>query len=165
MTLPRPALFAILGGVLILAVFAVTRTAGQTDEADAPAPAPTPAAEAPARQAADTKPAEAEPKAPARSAVPAALERSLARGKVTVLAFTQRDSADDAAVRAALRSLSGVPVFVADVNDVGDYRPLVGSLDIDRAPSVVVVDREGKARVLEGYVDAGSLRQQVEDAR
>lgn len=165
MTLPRPALLALLGGVLVVAVFAITRAAGGAGETADPAPVEPPArsGEQVARAAGD-EPAAAKQKKADRG-VPAALERALKRGQVVVLAFTQDGAADDAAVRDALRSLRDVPVFVADVRDLGDYQELVGSLAIDQAPAVVVVGRKRKARVLEGYVDPGTLAQQVEDAR
>lgn len=162
MTLPRPALIALLGGVLVLAAFVITRAVGAAGEDAAPAPVEEPArTEAQVAQATGAeRPAQEE----AGSRVPAALERALKRGRVVVLAFTH-DGADDAAVRDALRTLRGVPVFVSDVRDLGDYQDLVGELDIDQAPAVVVVGRQRKARVLEGYVDPGTLAQQVEDAR
>ncbi|MEX2196429.1 MAG: hypothetical protein WD844_14185 [Thermoleophilaceae bacterium] len=164
MTLPRPALFAILGGVLILAVFALTRATGQADDSGAAAPAPAPAAEAPA-PAAEEPVAEPAAAKPADSGVPAGLEQAIEKGQVAVLAFTQEGGAEDDAVRAAVGSLSGVPVFVDDVTEIAEYRKVVGELDLDRAPAVVIVRADGKAEVIEGYVDPGSLAQQVEDAR
>lgn len=165
MTLPRPALFAILGGVLILAVFALTRAVGQGGEEAGAAPAPAPAAEAPAPAPDEQLAARPAPAKPEESGVPARLERAIEKGRVAVLAFTQDGGAEDDAVRVAVDSLRGVPVFIDDVADIADYRKVVGQLDVDRAPAVVIVRADGKAEVLEGYVDPGSLAQQVEDAR
>lgn len=162
MTLPRPALFAIAGGVLILAVFMLMRVAAPGGEDAGAAPAPPPVAQAPAPTA--EQPA-ARPAAKRERGVPAGLERAIAKGRVAVLAFTQGGGADDKAVRSAVESLSGVPVFIDDVRNIAGYRKVVGQLDLDRAPAVVIVRGDGKAEVLEGYVDAGSLAQQVEDAR
>ena len=94
--------------------------------------------------------------------------RALERGKVVVVLFTQR-GADDDATRNALRELprrssSRVAVFRDRVDNLADYGPLAAGLGISRAPSVVVVDRHRRARVLEGYLDRGSLRQAVRDA-
>lgn len=170
MAVPRHVLIALIGGVLVLAVFAFTRVAGQSgDEPAAAAPAPAPAALQPAP--AGEQPGAQQPGAqqPAEQAeepgVPARLERALARGQVAVVAFTQKGGAEDSAVRSALDALRGVPVFIDDVRNIGAYREVVGQLAIERAPAVVVVDRNAKAQVVEGYVDAGSLRQLVEDAR
>jgi hypothetical protein len=57
-----------------------------------------------------------------------------------------------------------VAVFRDRVDNLADYGPLAAGLGISRAPSVVVVDRDRRARVLEGYLDRGSLRQAVRDA-
>ena len=166
MTLSRPALVAIIGGVLIVAVFALTRVAGQGGEeaGAAPAPAPAPAAETPAPAAEEpaARPAAAKPE---ERGVPAGLERAIAKGRVAVLAFTQDGGAEDDAVRDAVDSLRGVPVFIDDVTNIAGYRKVVGQLELDRAPAVVIVRADGKAEVLEGYVDPGTLAQQVEDAR
>lgn len=166
MALPRPALIALLGGVLILALFALTRVAGQADDSTDDPAAPAAAVEAPTSGGSEPGPADRPTSAkPAASGIPAGLERAIERGRVAVVVFTQDGGAEDAAVRAAVRSLRGVPVFVDDVRDIADYQPVVGELDIDRAPAVVVVGKDAKAQVIEGYVDAGSLRQLVEDAR
>lgn len=159
MVLPRPALIAILGGVLVLAAFMVTRATGQAgDEPTAPAPT----SEAPAAPAQSAQ--KPEPRA-ASNGLPAAIERALARKQTFVLLFTQKGGADDSATRAAVDALSGVAVLRADIGDIGEYRRVVEDLGIERAPAVVIVDRRGQARLVEGYTDAGSLAQQVEDAR
>lgn len=94
--------------------------------------------------------------------------RALERGKIVVVLFTQR-GADDDATRSALRELttkrsSRVAVFRDRVSNLADYGPLAAGLGISRAPSVVVVDRDRRARVLEGYLDRGTLQQAVRDA-
>jgi hypothetical protein len=165
MVLPRPALIAIVGGVLLLAVFALTRVTGQAEEKPASAPAPAPAAQAP--EASESKPAAAQAEETAREAsdgLPAAVERALARKRVFVLLFTQ-DGSDDKATRAAVDELDGVEVFKADIAKIGDYRRVISELGINQAPAVVIVDRQGQAQLFEGYTDAGSLAQQVEDAK
>lgn len=99
--------------------------------------------------------------------LPARVARGLARKDVVVLLFTQ-SGADDDATRDAVRKLRGledVTVVTDRIQDIGDYRRVVSELGIQQAPAVVIVDREGKARLVEGYTDPGSLAQQVEDAR
>lgn len=159
MVLPRPALIAILGGVLVLAVFLVTRAGGPAEDEAVPAPAPV--AQTPAPAEPDAQPASAERE---RDGLPAAVERALAAKQVFVMLFTQQGS-DDEATSAAVDQLDGVRVFKADIADIGDYRRVVAELGIDQAPAVVIVDGQGKARLVEGYVDAGSLTQQIEDSR
>jgi hypothetical protein len=162
MVLPRPALIAILGGVLVLAVFAASRVAGQAEGETASDPAPAPAAQAPT----PTPPVQqaSDPTKDAREGLPAAVERALARHQVFVLLFTQEGSDDDA-TRRSVGQLDGVRVFRAGIDKIGDYRRVVSELGIDQAPAVVIVGRDGQARLVEGYTDPGSLAQQVEDAK
>jgi hypothetical protein len=108
--------------------------------------------------------AAAQPDAVAGEGLPAPVARALDRNQVFVLLFTQ-DGSDDEATSAAVKQLDGVKVFRADIADIGDYRRVVSEVGINQAPAVVIVDAEGRARLVEGYTDAGSLAQQVEDAR
>lgn len=110
-------------------------------------------------------------RAQGRTGVPAAVRRALANRQVTVLLFTAGGAADDAATRTALESVrggkgkKGVAVFVDGIGNVGRYSEIVGTLGISQVPSLVIVDRAQQARLLEGYVDAGTLRQYVADAQ
>lgn len=108
-------------------------------------------------------------RAQGRTGVPAAVRRALANRQVTVLLFTSGGAADDAATRTALQSLpkgkDGAAVFVDGIANVGRYSEIVGTLGISQVPSLVIVDRAQQARLLEGYVDAGTLRQYVADAQ
>ena len=47
--------------------------------------------------------------------------------------------------------------------NLADYRRVVQGLDVSQAPSIVIVDRSRKGTLLEGYIDAASLRQAVAD--
>ena len=159
MVLSRPALIAILGGVLAIAAFALTRVAAPADDGAAAVPAPPASAQ---RADAGTERAAA-PKR--EDGLPAGIERALARKQPFVVVFTQAGGSDDAATRAAVSQLHGIQVFGADIRRIGDYRRVVSDLGIDQAPAVVIVGRDGKASVVQGYTDAGSLAQQVEDLR
>ena len=74
------------------------------------------------------------------------------------------DSATAAAV-AAVRHQKGVSVFSDSIDSLGRYTRLVGGLGISQAPSVVVVGPSRSATLLQGYTDAGTLKQKVLDAR
>jgi len=95
--------------------------------------------------------------------------RALAARRVVVLFFGQYRSADDQATRRAVRAIGrgrkDVAVFAASINDVADYARVVGALGIEQSPSTIVIDRKGQARVVQGFLDKGSLRQLVADAR
>ncbi|MGI8674270.1 MAG: hypothetical protein ACR2KD_03115, partial [Thermoleophilaceae bacterium] len=137
---------------------------------DSPRPAPAPsragAREVPSRAAPGPRRSTpgTRPKPPGElSGMALDAARALERGKVVVVLFTQR-GADDDATLSALRELSvkrspRVAVFRDRVSNLTDYGPLAAGLGISRAPSVVVVDRDHRVRVLEGYLDRGSLRQ------
>jgi hypothetical protein len=153
--------------------------------ASKPAPAkhaPAPAAKhAPAkRAAAPAKPAPAAKKAHSvKVQVPAGQEagaavglplpvaRAFSKHQVVVLFFGGAGS-DDAQTAGSVRALkassgSAVAVFTDKLSNLADYRRVVEGLDVSQAPSIVIVDRDRKARLLEGFIDAGSLRQYVAD--
>jgi hypothetical protein len=188
MALPRPALLGILGAVLILVAFVATHKVGKGSSSVSSNPAPasvskpkaTPAKQAPAKA---TKPAAkhtaAKQSHPVKVNVPAGREAGASVGlPVTVAkAFAQRrvvvlyfggSGADDALTAQSVKALKssagrGVAVFMDKLSNLADYRRVVEGLDVSQAPSIVIVDRNKKARLFEGFIDAGSLRQDVAD--
>jgi len=104
---------------------------------------------------------------PALAGIPRRVSRALQRKRVVVLFFRQ-PGADDDATAAAVSSLRGrrnVSVFKDGIRRLARYRSIVSGLGISQAPAVVVVSRRREAVLLEGFVDRGSLSQQVADAR
>lgn len=116
-------------------------------------------------------PGAAKPAAPAQAepdpGMPPAISRALARRRPVVLFLGQRGPADDTATRQAVRKLRRARVTVAhdDIANVARYGAVIRQLGLVQAPATIVIDRQGKARALEGYLDLGSLRQLVADAR
>ncbi len=164
----RPFVLAVLGALLALASFTSMRSAADRAEADDTGAAPQvvkPAARTPAKPA---KPAPAKPKAPAAvEGVPPRVAKALTARRTVVLFFRQ-PAADDAATAAAVNSVRGVKgasVFTAPITKLVDYRGIIGGLGVSQAPAVVIVGKDLKASLIEGYVDSATLRQQVEDAR
>jgi hypothetical protein len=99
--------------------------------------------------------------------LPRPVARALAQRRTIVLFFRQ-SAADDALTADAVdgvRGLRGLSVFSAPIDRLGRYRAVVPGLAIARAPAVAIIDRKRSARVLEGFVDPGTLRQLVLDAR
>jgi hypothetical protein len=99
--------------------------------------------------------------------LPASVAQAFAKKQVVVLYFGAT-GADDTLTADSVRSLKasagrGVAVFMDKLSNLADYRRVVEGLDVSQAPSIVIVDREKKAQVLEGFIDAGSLRQDVAD--
>jgi hypothetical protein len=99
--------------------------------------------------------------------LPLKVAQALAKHNVVVLYFGAK-GADDTLTAAAVRDLkssagSGVTVLTDKLSNLAAYRRVVEGLDVSQAPSIVIVDRARKAQLLEGFIDAGSLRQAVAD--
>ena len=99
--------------------------------------------------------------------LPLKVARAFAKKQVVVLYFGGKGT-DDTLTAASVRSLKasaghGVAVFMDKLSNLADYRRVVEGLDVSQAPSIVIVDRARKAQLLEGFIDAGSLRQDVAD--
>ena len=187
MAVPRPVLIALLGMALLVAVFMATRNSQQQESITPPATPAQPAT--PPKSGSAPKAAQARPEArqsdapkPAKPAetprkrkpadpVPAkvrAAAAALAGNEVVVLFFTKPGAADDTLARLAVAELEGmkrVKIFKADISEVGAFRPMLAQLEISQIPATAIV-RPGKkqAVLLQGFVDAGTLRQNVADA-
>jgi|SRR5689334_16723068 len=181
MALPRTALLGIIGAVLILATFVATHGLGKkNDSGSAPTtvqqkatPAPAPTKPAAAKSTPATKVQAKAPSKPATAktgssvGLPLKVAQAIADHKVVVLYFGAQ-GADDTLTAASVRELkasagSGVTVLMDKLSNLADYRRVVEGLDVSQAPSIVIVNRDRKAQLLEGYIDAGSLRQAVAD--
>jgi hypothetical protein len=99
---------------------------------------------------------------------PRAASRAVGQHKRVVIFFHQArgldDSITDDAV-AALRKRSSVMVIEDSVANVAGYGQVVMSVGVSRAPSIVIIGKSGRARLLEGYIDSGALAQEVADTR
>jgi thioredoxin-related protein len=85
-----------------------------------------------------------------------------------VIFFRNPRGLDDRAVRQAVNAVdrnTQAVVLTDHVDAVERYGKLVEDLGVSQAPSIVIIDRTGNARLIEGYVDPGSLTQAVADAR
>lgn len=193
MALPRPVLIAILGVALLLAALLATRAFSAGEDAgpvtedpveQAPAPSPErpepnrseptpPREEPPTKPTEPTKPTPEPPAAEdpgAAAGLPLEVAAALGGDKVVVIVFTQDGSADDAGVRDAVRGLKRkirsprVKIFDDTIANIADYRLVVSTLGVSQTPSVVVMRGDRAPRLLEGFIDEGSLRQHVADA-
>jgi hypothetical protein len=192
MAVPRPILLAVLGLLLVFATLMASLNAHKASEASpapskptavksAPKPEPKPKAKSAAKdEHPAAKPAEkhssatashkqqARPRHHAAVSTPAAVKKAIAADHVVVLAFFQKRGADDRATRVAVKDVKRrhlARVYMDIIDHVGRYGTVVGSLGIHQAPAVVIIDAKHKARLVEGYVDAESLAQEVSDAR
>ncbi len=99
---------------------------------------------------------------------PQRLQRALREHRKVVLLFTNARGLDDRIVERSLRAVSRdtrALTLTDAVTSVDRYGSLVENLGVSQTPSIVLIDRNGKARLVEGYVDAESLVQVVADAR
>jgi hypothetical protein len=194
MAVPRPVMLAILGLALIAGAFLVTRSGSNQSVTQAakpetpvntpPHPATKPAIPGPhgavkpleSTRALSRKPvvkpavksvlhpraADGEVAASAEAAA-----KALEQGKVVVFFFTRPGSADDAATAASVesvRGMKGVAVFTANLDQIAAYRPMLAGIGISEVPAVVVVRPGRRAVLFQGYVDSGTLHQNVADA-
>jgi hypothetical protein len=140
----------------------------------------TPAAAAPATT---TKP-DPKTETPVAAAIPAAALAKLPKDvagalesrHVLVLAVLADDAKpwrpladDERYVRNELRKVNrydgGVLVKQVPAGKLSSYGSLVNDLDVNQTPSIVVIDRDLKGRVLTGYVDRIAINQAIADAR
>ena len=94
--------------------------------------------------------------------------RAIADGKQVVILFQNPDGLDDRAMRGVMRQLDArtrAVVLTDDVDAVDRYGSMVEDLGVSQTPAVVLIDRRGEARLIEGYVDTDTLAQAVADAR
>jgi hypothetical protein len=190
MAVPRPVLLALLGLALCAAAFLSTRGAREPGGAVTAAPAPAPVAPSteaakPAKQPEQDKAAPAQQAKPSTPADPAKAQspaigqqinisaksvivtEALDRGDAVVFFFSRPGPADDTATRGAVNALRGedrVTVISAGLDELTAYRPVLSGAGVSQVPAVVVAHAGKPARLLQGYVDGGTLRQTVADA-
>jgi len=91
------------------------------------------------------------------------------KGKRVAIVLFTGDGADDrtatAAVRAVGRENKNVIVRVTSIRNVGKYASITDKLNINQAPSTVIIGSDMVAQVLTGIIDAKVVRQYVGDAR
>jgi hypothetical protein len=64
-----------------------------------------------------------------------------------------------------IRHDKGVSVFTAGLKDLETFRPVLAGAGVSQVPAVVVVRAGQTGRLVQGFVDARTLRQTVADAR
>jgi hypothetical protein len=141
-----------------------------------PATAAKPAHKAPAHKAqvhkaaAKPQPAPKPAPAPARTAaerLAVKVTKALGRGEAVVFFFSHAGAADDTGTREAVKAAKRNPhvlVVHAGLEDLTTFRPVLSGAGVSQVPAVVVAHAGKPARLLEGYVDSGTLRQTIADA-
>ena len=124
----------------------------------APVDTGTPASPATATQQQTGKPASAvDVEQAARDDVPEealTVLRDVSRGKVAVLLFWDRELSDDRAVHSAVKGLSRrggkVAVHVAPIAKLARYEAITRGVPVVTSPTVLIIDRAGRARSVGG---------------
>lgn len=100
--------------------------------------------------------------------LPKPIANAIRKNKALVLLFWNGKSADDKAVRAALKHVDRwdgrVYVAAAPIKQIAKYGRIARGVDVEQSPTVVVVDPNLKAEMLVGYVDSSTIDQAVIDA-
>lgn len=94
--------------------------------------------------------------------------RAVKAGKKVVIFFHNPSGLDDRVMTRVVRALDGrtqAVVLTDHVDAVDRYGKMVEGVGVSQTPSVVLIDRAGQARLIEGYVDTDTLAQAVADAR
>ncbi len=188
MPVSRPVVLALAGAILALAAFFATSGARNSDSGGT-AVAPQAESARPVERAGSKSPAGQETKAePASSrsanaesrssdptseptqaepALPPAVERAVAGKRTVVLFFRQRGSPTTTPSRAPWPAfvVATWPSSPPPSRVSTDYAAITTSIVISQAPAVVIVGRNNKARLIEGFVDEETLAQEVADAR
>jgi hypothetical protein len=186
MPVSRPLLVALVASLLAAGAFFATSGARNGEEpaplpakpapskasaagpASAPAKAKKSAATAAKPTAAKAKPAAAKAKPAPSKGVPADVARAVAAKRTVVILFHQPGSADGDATAGAVAALpegKSLAVFRAPISRLEDYSAVVEGAGVSQAPAVVILGRGGKARLVEGFVDPETLKQEVADSR
>ena len=85
-----------------------------------------------------------------------------------MLLFWNSKSADDKAVRAALKNVDRwdgrVSVQIASIRKIAKYGRISRGVDVEQSPTIVIADPDLRAETLVGYVDTTTIDQAVVDA-
>jgi hypothetical protein len=176
-SVPRPVLVVVVGAVLAAGLFVFTRRS--EPEGATPAPSQTaqqshPSADAPrapAQQNVPEKP-NAAPSPDKGEAggrgLPSKVAKALDAKKTVVILFWNKAGVDDRSVKDSIDRLprrgGKTAVFTDKVTNLSRYTRITAAASVNQTPSLVIVNRRGKAEVLNGYYDYQTLRQYVRNA-
>jgi hypothetical protein len=100
--------------------------------------------------------------------LPMRVLKGLADRKVIAILFWSPKSADDQAVRKALRGIDRhdgkVLAHATHIKRIAAYQQITRGANVEQSPTIVVIDRNRGVKTLVGYVDRTSIDQAVDDA-
>jgi hypothetical protein len=170
---------ALIGGLLVAAILALTMMRGGSESEGEEAEAPVTATSSPAVPPAEEVTATAAPTAAALPPVtasppPKAVTAAYDSGETVVLMIVREGGIDDRMVKdaaAALSSVGDVALFVVPSQQIARYAAIAEGAGVNRVPALVVMRPKSlsngspTASVSYGYQDSESVVQQVIDAR
>lgn len=153
------------GGTATTTAPAKPAKAAAAKPATAAAATPATAAKPATTAAATPATTAAKPEVAGQSAAVREILAELDGGKVVVLLFWEPKGSDDRAVRSAVArtNLHGgkVETHVASIDDLADYAPITRGVPVVTSPSVVVIDKNRRARVIAGLTIPREIDQTV----
>lgn len=128
-------------------------------------------AAAPAKASAPTT--SAKPSAAAATGVPSAqrsVEAQLAKGKIVLILFWNPKGADDTAVHQALAQLQrkaglDIAVHEASAEQVASFGTITKGVQVYGTPTLLVLNKQGRALTLTGLQDAFTIEQAIQEAK
>ena len=136
-------------------------------ETTTPATAAKPATK-PATTATPATPVKPDPATKEQSAQVREILAELDQGKVAVVLFWERQGSDDRAVRRALAGVDlrggKVETHIASIDKLALYEPITRGVPVVTSPSLIVIDKNRKARVISGLTITREIDQTVSRA-
>ena len=106
---------------------------------------------------------------PGAQAPQLAVEAEIKQGKIVLLLFWNPKGADDAIVRNEVRALVGhakkIALHVALANQVATFGTITRGVQVEQTPTILIINKRGRARALTGFTDVFSLEQAIAEAR
>jgi hypothetical protein len=119
-----------------------------------------------------TKPASPAP-SQAKSGTPSAqqaVEAELAKGKIVLILFWNPKGADDQVVHKAVDQLQhngrlGIAVHQASASEVASFGTVTKGVQVYGTPTLLVINKQGKALTLTGLQEAFTIEQAIQEAK
>lgn len=152
---------------------AATKSAASKAAASTTAASTTAASRAAAPAKASAPTTSAKPSAAAATGVPSAqrsVEAQLAKGKIVLILFWNPKGADDTAVHQALAQLQrkaglGIAVHEASAEQVASFGTITKGVQVYGTPTLLVLNKQGRALTLTGLQDAFTIEQAIQEAK
>lgn len=152
---------------------AATKSAASKAAASTTAASTTAASRAAAPAKASAPTTSAKPSAAATTGVPSAqrsVEAQLAKGKIVLILFWNPKGADDTAVHQALAQLQrkaglGIAVHEASAEQVASFGTITKGVQVYGTPTLLVLNKQGRALTLTGLQDAFTIEQAIQEAK